>query len=237
MNRNQLKILACISMVVDHIGYVMLPDIAALRIIGRIAMPVFAFFIGEGCLYTRDRKKYFLRLFLLACICQAVNIAESVITGSGNAFYLNILFTFSLSILLCCSFIDFIKKPEIKKGGTFIALLVGFYLLCLFFDKSKELTGTAVTLDYGFGGICLPLFAAAFTERKKKVLFFGFGILSFMIFSYGFSLMHIIMGLVTAIILMSYNGQSGKKNLKYFFYLFYPLHVAVIYLLDMLISL
>ena len=45
MNRNQLKILACISMVVDHIGYVMLPDIAALRIIGRIAMPVFGFFI------------------------------------------------------------------------------------------------------------------------------------------------------------------------------------------------
>lgn len=53
MNRNQLKIIACISMLIDHIGYVLFPDVTVLRLIGRIAMPIFAFFIGEGCLYTK----------------------------------------------------------------------------------------------------------------------------------------------------------------------------------------
>jgi len=72
MNRNHLKLIACMSMLIDHIGYVLFPEAELLRIIGRIAMPIFAFFIGEGCLHTRDRKKYFLRLFVLALICQAV---------------------------------------------------------------------------------------------------------------------------------------------------------------------
>ena len=59
-------------MLVDHIGYILLPEAAFLRYIGRLAMPIFAFFIGEGCLYTRNRKKYFTRIFGLGVVCLRV---------------------------------------------------------------------------------------------------------------------------------------------------------------------
>jgi len=95
LTRNMLKTIACISMLIDHIGYILFPQIAVLRYIGRLAMPIFAFFIGEGCLHTRDRKKYFLRLFSLGMVCQAVYVLEYLIMGSGDPFYLNILLTFS----------------------------------------------------------------------------------------------------------------------------------------------
>jgi|GEM_PF-2361223 len=80
MTRNTLKTIACVSMLVDHIGYILLPEAAFLRYIGRLAMPIFAFFIGEGCLYTRNRKKYFTRIFGLGVVCQLFYIGEYLFT-------------------------------------------------------------------------------------------------------------------------------------------------------------
>ena len=53
MSRSTLKIIACISMLIDHLGFVMFPHIPIFHLIGRIAMPVFAFFIAEGAIHTR----------------------------------------------------------------------------------------------------------------------------------------------------------------------------------------
>ncbi len=236
MNRNHLKLIACLSMVIDHIGYVIFPDIIALRVIGRIAMPVFAFFIGEGCLHTRDRKKYFLRIFSLATVCQLVNIGESLINDSGRAFYLNILFTFSFSVILCGLFIDCRKNPSVKNKTLFIAVLAVFFLTDIFFENSLSIIGTKITLDYGFTGVCLPLFAVAFSDKKKKLLCFLGGLLIFSYIQYDFYAPFFISAMVSGVLLCLYNGKGGKMNLKYFFYLFYPLHLAVIYLAQMLMS-
>ena len=58
---NALKILAAIFMTIDHIGVMLFPRMLILRIIGRLALPVFAFMIAEGCKYTRNKKKYFCK--------------------------------------------------------------------------------------------------------------------------------------------------------------------------------
>ena len=60
-----LKMLALITMTCDHVGLQLFPDILIFRIIGRLAMPIYAFMIAEGCRHTRNRKKYLLLLWFL----------------------------------------------------------------------------------------------------------------------------------------------------------------------------
>ncbi len=237
MNRNHLKLIACISMLIDHIGYVLFPDVQLFRIIGRIAMPLFAFFIGEGCLHTRDRKKYFLRLFVLALICQAVYIGESFITGSGRGLYLNILFTFSFSIILCSLTIRTEEEKSFKRWFIFIVAVVGFWGMDLLFEYISDSAKVNLHLDYGIEGILLPLFALPKEEKRKKLICFAVGLFFFSVSHYGLFNLYFIFAMIPAVLLCFYNGQGGKRNLKYFFYLFYPLHLAVIYGVNILINL
>ena len=89
-----LKIIAAVTMLIDHAGLILFPEQHWMRIVGRIAFPLFAYCIAEGYRYTRHRLRYFLQIFLLGIGCQIVYyIAE-------RDWYLGILLTFSLSILL-----------------------------------------------------------------------------------------------------------------------------------------
>ena len=89
MNSNQLKIIACIAMACDHIGFLLFPNLVFLRYIGRIALPIFAYFIAEGCLKTRSKFRYFMQVFIMAIICQIFYTAESLINGGIREIYLN----------------------------------------------------------------------------------------------------------------------------------------------------
>ena len=53
---NQLKLIALFAMTCDHVGLQLLPNVLILRILGRLALPIFAYMIAEGCRYTRNRK-------------------------------------------------------------------------------------------------------------------------------------------------------------------------------------
>ena len=240
MNRNRLKLFACLSMLIDHVGLVLFPDIEAFRLIGRLAMPIFAFFIGEGCLHTRNRRAYFLRVFILGIVCQAVYIAEAAING-GNGFYLNILLTFSVAIPLCYLFIYIEKRLKAEEKDNLA--LIGFaMLLALVFLAERGVTalcdtafGIELTFDYGFAGICLPMFALLGKDKRNRMLFFTYGLLILCAANYGSDYLWTISTLLSLILLWLYNGKGGERNLKYFFYAFYPLHLVVIYGIDMLI--
>ena len=65
-----LKIIAMISMIFDHTGYLIFNELSPLNYIGRFAFPIFAFEIGQGFTHTKNLKKYFLRLFIFALISQ-----------------------------------------------------------------------------------------------------------------------------------------------------------------------
>lgn len=94
LSGNELKILGAIFMVIDHVGLMFFPTLKILRIIGRLAYPIFAFMIAEGCYYTKNKIKYFLNVFVLGAICQLVYYFYD------RQLYMSILITFSLSILL-----------------------------------------------------------------------------------------------------------------------------------------
>ena len=69
---NQLKLIALVTMTIDHVGLLLLPQLVILRIIGRLSMPLYAYMIAQGCRYTHDRRRYFVRLAGLALACQVV---------------------------------------------------------------------------------------------------------------------------------------------------------------------
>ena len=93
LTKNQLKILAMVCMTLDHIGAAFFPQAVWLRVIGRLAFPLFSYCIAEGCRYTRNKARYFGSVFA----CGAVCVIAFLPFGS---FYGNALITLSMSILL-----------------------------------------------------------------------------------------------------------------------------------------
>ena len=71
-NTTFLKIIAIISMTLDHIGIIFFPNIIFFRIIGRMSFPLFAYCTASGCIFTKNIKKYILRLFVLGFISQPI---------------------------------------------------------------------------------------------------------------------------------------------------------------------
>ena len=69
MNSTVLKLIGIASMTIDHIGYFIFPQYTILRVIGRLAYPIFAYMIAEGCRYTKNKKRYLGTMLGMALIC------------------------------------------------------------------------------------------------------------------------------------------------------------------------
>ena len=227
LSQNQLKIVAAIAMLIDHIGAQILPQIVMLRIIGRLAFPIFSYFIYEGFQYTKNRKKYFSRIFVLGILCAVIYYMYS------GEIYGNVLITFSFSIAVLYA-MEMVHKEmstgEVKAGTYSIMLFVCVITMIWIITKWFY-------IDYGIIGVLLPVFAKAgskYIEKKNHyptLIAFSIGIL-LLAFNLGgiqyFSLMSVPL-------LLIYNGERGAMNLKNFFYWFYPVHLAAIGMLAMAI--
>lgn len=228
-------------MLIDHAGLLLFPEQIWMRSIGRLAMPLFGFFIAEGARYTSNRMRYFMRTFLLGIACQAVYTAEEILSGGIRFVYLNILFTLSFAMLICFTYLDFEKAlTNADKSGFWqkFALFVGTVMAVLAFDifctSSYELIGVRIAFDYGFYGAILPLFALFGKTDRMRRSSFGIGLILFALLSNS-APGNIWFVLLDIPILMLYNGERGSRKFKYAFYIFYPLHLGVLYLLDMAI--
>ncbi|WP_461817744.1 TraX family protein, partial [Faecalimonas sp.] len=99
INSFQLKIIAIIAMIIDHIGLFFFPEHILFRIIGRISFPIFAFLIVEGFYHTRDIWKYMFRLGVFAVLSE---IPFDLLT-TGKVFDLrhqNVFFTLLIGVIL-----------------------------------------------------------------------------------------------------------------------------------------
>lgn len=208
-------------MLIDHIGAYIFPDAYWLRCIGRLAFPIFAFFIAEGMRYTRSRKRYVLTLLAFAIISQ-------IPYGFLREFYyLNILFTFLIAIF-AIFLIENYKKNETLY--MIYLLLLGSVLLFVEFLN---------IVDYGIFGVLLIL-VFYFVKDKKLSLSLGAACLvlltlKMMLFA-GFTLRSTVqfLSILSLLLLYFYNGNKGKVNLKWLFYIFYPLHLLVILIITLI---
>lgn len=208
---NQLKILAMMAMTCDHVGLQLFPKFGLLRIIGRLALPIYAYMIAEGCRHTRDRKKYLLRMLSMAALCQIVYF---VAMGS---LYQCILVTFSLSI--CLIYVtDRVKRGEPGAKAAFFGSLAAAWFVCRVLPELLPNTDFAV--DYGIWGVLLPVLIYL---DSTKGLVLGLFLLAL---DFGGAQWF---ALAAAPLLMLYNGQRGKANIGKLFYWYYPLHLVAIY--------
>lgn len=227
LNRNQLKYIAIISMLIDHIGMHFvsihtLPGILC-RVLGRLAAPIMFLFLAEGFRYTRSKKKYAFRLGGFALISQipyALANHDTLLTVD-----LNVIYTMFLSFLLL---LVLEKMPE----GNWRWLAAG------------GLIGASVLGDWGIFG---PLYVMAFYfnhgNRKAEVKNYCTISAGMVILQIAFCIANDYhwygelwqLGLFLFIpVLYLYNGEPGSRKQfhKWFFYIFYPVHLLVIWIIQ-----
>lgn len=199
----QLKWIGLITMVIDHVGVVFFPHIWILNIIGRISFPIFAFTTAIGFMYTKNIMRYGLRLLIFAVISEPFYDLALF----GTPFYFgrqNVLFTFAIGVVMLYLWLCY-EQIIFRCLAVILVLLVSEFL----------------AVDYNSMGLLMILcFYCFYNEYLKRdlsvavinLLFIG-GIQSFAIFS--------------LIPIHLYKGKKGRE-MKSIFYLFYPLHLAVL---------
>ena len=231
-----LKLVAMAAMLCDHMGKMFFPQYGAMRVIGRIAFPIYAYCIAVGCVYTRNPLNYLRRIVALALISQplyavaldhevasmySVSFSEYPVQAALN-FYMhswakpNILFTLTLGLLLIWS----LRERQLVFT---VAMLVFCWL-------------TQNKIDYGMKGILLILLFYAFCAQRWLSLPC---VLAFLIWwglqGSGYELFGVRFGLqmfsVCALPLIYIHTRTGLRMPKGLFYAFYPAHLALIYLL------
>ena len=229
-----LKIIAMITMLIDHSGDAYFKRTTAMNFIGRIAFPIFAFQITEGYTHTKKLKKYFLRLFIFALLSQIPFwLFESTFTSN---FTLNIFFTLFFGLLAIFCYDKLVNSKFIvvknEKINTILKIIFGI-LPAIIFGIIAELA----KFDYGFFGIAIIFIFYIFRNKKltMSIIFILACIIKYFIeyLKYGNIIFYSLITTFTIssiIFILLYNGKQGKK-IKYFLYAFYPVHLLILFLL------
>ena len=127
-----LKIIACITMFIDHLGYAVFHGEASwFNYIGRLAFPIFAFQISEGFHYTKNVKKYFARLLLFAIFSQ-IPFMLFLSIFSTNIYKLNVFFTLFLGLFSIYIYDKIINSFYITSNVKLNNFLFDIFILFLY---------------------------------------------------------------------------------------------------------
>ncbi len=208
INSFQLKCVAIVTMLIDHVGAIFFPEYLIFRYIGRIAFPIFCFLLVEGFFHTRDIRKYMFRLGIFALISEIPY--DLAFRGVALEFEKqNVFFTLFIGVALMYALE---QCPEWPVKIVEVLLAMWFtVLLCT---------------DYSFKGILL--ISIYYFFRKYKWLKLGLG-----------AVWSLLWGeiqrysILASFLLAAYNGEKGY-SFKYFFYVFYPLHLFVLFVISCL---
>ena len=237
-----LKMIAMVTMIIDHSGDIFNPILGDntfyFNAIGRIAFPLFAFMIVEGYKHTSNFKKYILRLFIAALISEIPFWILVVHYMQAKSFAMNVLFTFIFGLFALYIW-DFKFKKDTDEKNTHSISIADIFIWIL----KIVLIGALVTIayfagfDYGKTGILLILAIYLLFKKHKIIFTIVFIVLS--IINYFDAVIHypvsgsifvVTSTLVPLLFMLLYNGQKGK-NTKYGLYVIYPLHLIILELI------
>lgn len=212
-----LKWIALAFMTLDHIGMLLVPGCAELRILGRGAYPVFAYMIAEGCVYTRHKLQYILSIAGLGLICSAGSYI-----ADGNL-HQPILLTFAFSILLIYG-LAYAEQQTVRWKALLAAVMTAGGVVLLYgLCHTDRLPGFVI--DYGFCGIATPVMIWLGRTKAEKLALLVFGLWCISLELGGIQ----YYSLAAVLLLALYSGRRGSRGGKYIFYAYYPAHLAVLY--------
>ena len=218
-----LKGIAAALMLTDHVGAILLPEVPVLRCVGRLAFPIFAFFIAEGYAHTRNFGRYFRRLAILAVVSEIPFNLEN-----GAVFDLtrqNVLFTFCLALLTLRGLEALGRERGFGRwAGCGLVLAAGFA------------AGELLRTDYGGWGVVTVALLYLCRDGKYAKLWLllamaavnGLGMGSLTMPVFGGEMPIQIFAVAALPVIWLYNGQAGPKGLRRAFYVFYPAHLLVL---------
>ena len=213
--RELLKWIAIITMTADHVGVILYPEFTVLRFIGRLSFPLFAYLLMLGMETTRNIRNYFIRLFVFAFISQ---VPFFLAIDYGPFEMLNIFFTLSAGLL----FIYFFKN-----GSMFVVV--------------PMLASLVLPFDYGIYGIAI--IGCMYILKKNT----KFGVASLVLLNALFLVPWNAQFLSVAAIPLIVLHKNGSLTItkqtaelhaipvwrKYFFYIYYPLHLTLLYIIKL----
>ena len=221
MSNFLLKILALLFMLIDHIGYFFLNTsefYLIFRMIGRLAAPIFLYLLVEGFFKTKNRYEYKKRLYIYSMIMFLGNIILFFVCNNMYPFNTNILFTMFLGILL----LEYLEN--FKKNNLIYILLL---IISFHFVEYSYLALINILLFYSYHKL------KTFNKIQKKILLticFIFINLIYCILTKNIIQITMIFAIIPILL---YNEKLGYKNkfIKYFFYIFYILHLWIFVIL------
>lgn len=233
LNAFQLKIFAMILMVIDHV-YTYIPGMPMwMHHPGRIVAPIFFYFVVEGFFYTRNRTKYAARVFMWAAVMFAGSALIQYVFPREIGLSNNIFLSLGLGIVLLCA-IDYTKGTKnyfIGIPAAVIAAALGMFteasfigvvmtLIFYFFREKKMWLIITYMLISLVDVPSLLMDGEIFTDMGL----FGYNNQWMMVFALPFFFL--------------YNGERGLNNAftKYMFYIFYPVHLWIIYTIGYFVS-
>jgi len=228
MSAFQIKLLALITMVIDHVGVFLFPDIQLLRMIGRISFPLFAWLIANGAMHTKNINNYLKRLLMFAIISQIPFILAMRLV-EPNFWELNILFTLAIGLMAILLF-QKIDNLYLKILNIVLLFIITYYL----------------KVDYGVMGVASVLAFYVFKNEmhiiiSQTVIFFSELMIVWLLMLPA-GMWEIVtsnhyyqpLAIMSLIFIFLYNKKEGAK-MKYFFYVFYPMQFVVFYLIKNLL--
>ncbi len=218
MTTNQLKVLAVVTMLIDHMGYIFFPQMIIWRVIGRLAFPIFAFLIANGYKHTRNVYRYGLRLLIFAMLSEVP--FDLAFSGQVLEFnHQNVFFTLFLGLVAIAIY------DKTSSISPVIGIVVGYLI-----GMTAQFMGT----DYGLFGVFMILGVYIMQTRTYQViaLIVINVLMGWVYYASGGTFLQAFAA-IGALILFAYNGKKGKvKGIKYLFYGIYPLHLLLFYFVD-----
>lgn len=216
-----IKLIAALTMLTDHIGLVLFPDVLMLRLVGRLSMPLFAYVLARGyehCRMKRGYLRYILRLVLFAAVSQ---FPFRFMVGDARTLNVGFTWLFALSVLALYDRErhrepDFVS-PAAAMGAVFLAFVAA----------------GVVWTDYGVYGILLPVaFHYGLVRHKDyyRTLALFAALWGVYTVIFGGSVLNIAgASALPLIALMERRGADNRVRLpKYFYYAFYPAHISIL---------
>lgn len=223
LSQEGLKYIACGSMLLDHIGAVLLP-LPGLRILGRVAFPLYCFLLAEGIAHTCNPGHYGLRLLICALLSELPHdlVACGGMDWTRQSSMVTLLIGFCTVRFQLRTEKEWLRLPVILFGAAAAEMLNADYgglgvLLILMFAFTRNISGGVVWQTAGLALICWLL-----PSDQVQLLGVGLPIQMF--------------GLTAMIPIAFYSGRKGrgKRWVQWAFYAFYPAHFLILYLLKWL---